>query len=302
MSDSSFIEESATPAEKIIENGEGGEEIEAAPVIPEKKRINSVKIKYNGKDFEEKLPFEIDEDPAVIEYMTKQLQLAKMSQVKAQEAKTLEQDIVSFLQELKTNPKKALSNPLVGLDVKQFAAQILEEELENAKKSPEQIEKEKLAEELKALKEEREREKQEAEQRAYQQTLERSYEKYENMLTNSLDQNPDLPREPYVIEKMTKYMSMAVEAGYEPDMSVISGIVRDEINSDMQKVLNSLSEKDLEKFLGKNVLEKLRKSRLASAKKAPPTVKSIAKDVATKKPSEKPSNSPKTTIRDFFGV
>ena len=202
--------------------------IEPPQPTPDGKKLKpKEKVHYvNGKEFEEKLPFEIDDDPAAIEYMTKQLQLAKMSQSKAQEAKALESEVVSFLQELKANPRKALANPMIGIDIKQLAAEILEEEFENSKKSPEQLEKEKLELELKAIKEEREREKKEAEDRAYQQTLERSYEKYENMLTSALESNPDLPSNPYIVDKMTKYMSIAVDAGYEPDMDIIVNIVR----------------------------------------------------------------------------
>jgi len=283
-----------------IENEE--EVIEEQPLtVSEKKRINSLKLKYNGQEFDEKLPFEIDDDPKVIEYMTRQLQLAKMSQSKAQEAKSLETEVVSFLQELKSNPRKALANPMIGIDIKQLAAEILEEEIENSKKSPEQIKIEQYEAKLKEIEEERQREKTETERRAYEQTLERSYEKYETMLTNALDANPDLPSNPYIVDKMTKYMSIAVDEGYEPDMGIIANIVREEVNGDIKHLLNILPVDKVEQLMGKDVLDKLRKSRLASSKKAPPTVKSIAKDVAAVKKQETPA-AKKQTMRDFFGV
>jgi hypothetical protein len=288
-----------------LENSEieGEEEvIEEQPLtVAEKKRISSLRLKYNGQDYDEKLPFEIDDDPKVIEYMTRQLQLAKMSQSKAQEAKSLETEVVSFLQELKSNPRKALANPMIGIDIKQLAAEILEEEIENSKKSPEQIKIEQYEAKLREIEEERQKEKSDAERRAYEQTLERSYEKYETMLTNALDANPDLPSNPYIIDKMTKYMSIAVDEGYEPDMSIIANIVREEINGDIKHLLNILPVDKVEQLMGKDVLDKLRKSRLASSKKAPPTVKSIAKDVAMTKKQEAPA-AKKQTMRDFFGV
>lgn len=281
-----------------IENEEIVEEV-LTPV--EKKRINSLKLKYNGQEFDEKLPFEIDDDPATIEYMTRQLQLAKMSQSKAQESANLEREVLSFMQELKTNPRKALANPLIGIDVKQLAAEILEEEIENSKKSPEQIKIEQYEARLKEIEDERQNEKTAAERRAYEQTLERSYEKYESMMLNALDANPDLPSTPYIVDKMTKYMSIAVEEGYEPDMEIIAGIVREEVNGDVKHLLNILPADKVEQLLGKDVLDKLRKNRLSSAKKAPITVKSIAKDVASKKPEVKSSVN-KQTMRDFFGI
>src|ERR1700740_338074 len=73
-----------------------------------KKKLNSLKIKFNGKEVEEKLPFEIDEEHA--DYMRRQIQMAKLAQTKSQESAALERDIINFIQELKTNPRKALSN------------------------------------------------------------------------------------------------------------------------------------------------------------------------------------------------
>ncbi len=276
--------------EEVIEN--------LTPI--EKKRVNSLMLKFNGKEYEEKLPFEIDEDQA--DYMRKHLQLSKMSQSKAQEVASLEKEVVSFLQELKTNPRKALANPMIGIDIKQLAAEILEEEIENSRKSPEQLEREKLQNELKALRDEREAEKKQAESREEQATLERLYDKYDTMISGALESNPDLPTTPYIVDKMTKYMAIAVDEGYEPDMGIISNIVRDEINEDIQHLLRVLPVDKVEALIGKDVLNKLRTSRLAGAKKAPPTMKSTIKDTATKKAAPAASPAVKQTIRDFFKV
>lgn len=267
----------------------------------EKKRISSLMLKYNGQSIEEKLPFEIDDDPATIEYMTRQLQLAKMSQSKAQESAILEKEVVSFLQELKTNPRKALSNPMIGIDIKQLAAEILEEEIENSRKSPEQLKIEAYEARLKAVDEERAKEKADNERRSYEETLERSYSKYEGMMMSALDSNPDLPSTPYIVDKMTKYMSIAVDEGYEPDMDIIASIVREEVNGDIKHLASILPADKLEALLGKDVLDKLRKNRLQTARKAPPTVKSIGRDVqVAKKTEEKPIA--KQSMRDFFGI
>lgn len=277
------------------------EEIEEVLTPVEKKRINSLKLKYNGRETEEKLPFDIDDTPEAIEYMTRQLQLAKMSQSKAQESASLEREVVAFMQELKSNPRKALSNPMIGLDIKQLAAEILEEEIENSKKSPEQLKIEQYEAKLREIEEERNQEKTAAERRAYEQTLERSYEKYETMLVNCLDAHPDLPSNPYIVDKMTKYMSIAVDEGYEPDMDIIANIVKDEINNDVKHLLNVLSVEQVEALMGKDVLDKLRKNRLSTAKKSVPTMKTMTRDVAVSK--AKPATAAeKKTMREFFGV
>jgi len=286
-----------------LDNVESTEEVIEEVLTPvEKKRINSLKLKYNGREIEEKLPFDIDDNPEAIEYMTRQLQLAKMSQSKAQESANLEREVVAFMQELKSNPRKALSNPMIGLDIKQLAAEILEEEIANSQKSPEQIKIEQYEARLKEIEDERQREKEDSERRSYEQTLERSYEKYENMMLGALESNPDLPSTPYIVDKMTKYMSIAVEEGYEPDMDIIANIVREEVNGDVKHLLNILPADKVEQLIGKDVLDKLRKNRLAGSKKAPPvTVKTLSKDVAAKKPETKQTVN-KQTMRDFFGI
>lgn len=286
-----------------LDNVESTEEVIEEVLTPvEKKRINSLKLKYNGREIEEKLPFDIDDNPEAIEYMTRQLQLAKMSQSKAQESANLEREVVAFMQELKSNPRKALSNPMIGLDIKQLAAEILEEEIANSQKSPEQIKIEQYEARLKEIEDERQREKEDSERRSYEQTLERSYEKYENMMLGALESNPDLPSTPYIVDKMTKYMSIAVEEGYEPDMDIIANIVREEVNGDVKHLLNILPADKVEQLIGKDVLDKLRKNRLAGSKKAPPvTVKTLSKDVAAKKPEAKQTVN-KQTMRDFFGI
>jgi hypothetical protein len=302
MSDENIESESIEPSnEEVIEEV-------AAPLTPqEKKRVNSLMLKFNGKEYEEKLPFEIDEDQA--EYMRKHLQLSKMSQSKAQEfanqqkeMQNLQNEVVAFINELKTNPRKALANPMVGLDIKQLAAEILEEEIENSRKSPEQLEKEQYQRELKALRDEREAEKKQAEALQEQATLERLYDKYDTMISGALDANPDLPTTPYIVEKMTKYMAISVDEGYEPDMAIIADIVRGEINEDIQHLLRVLPVDKVEALIGKDVLNKPRTSRLASAKKAPPSTKALVKDIAAKKVEAAPSNTPRQTIRDFFKV
>ena len=286
---------------------EESSEVEEVLTPQEKKRVNSLMLKFNGKEYEEKLPFEIDEEHS--DWMRKQLQLSKMSQSKAQEytnsqkeMQSLQNEVVAFMQELKTNPRKALANPMIGIDIKQLAADILEEEIENSRKSPDQLEKEQYQRELKALRDEREAEKKQTESLQEQATLERLYDKYDTMISSALDANPDLPTTPYIVDKMTKYMAIAVDEGYEPDMSIISNIVRDEINEDIQHLLRVLPVDKVEALIGKDVLNKLRTSRLAGAKKVPAPVKSSIKDVAAKKSIASSTPAQKVSIKDFFGV
>ena len=282
-----------------FETNEETQETPQEKVAEQKKKLKALKLKFNGKEIDEELPFEIDEEHA--DWMKKQLQMSKLAQSKAQEASELQKEVVAFIQELKSNPRKALSNPMVGIDIKQLAAEILEEEIENSKKSPEQLKIEEYEKKLKEIEEKNAREKEEQEKQRQEIALERAYEKYDNMIASALESNPDLPSNPYIIDKMVKYMAIAVEEGYEPEMDIITNIVREEINNDVKHLLTVLPVEQVEKLLGQEVLGKLRKNRLANAKKTPPPTKKLTTDIAAKK--EAPAQQvTKTTIKDFFGV
>lgn len=287
-------------SEEVIE---GGEELEAAleeaPVEIPKKKIKQIKGKFNGKEFVEDLPFEIDEEHA--EYFQRQLQMARMGQHKAQELSSFEKEVGAFLQELKTNPRKALSNPNIGIDVKQLAAEILEEEIREAQKSPEQVEKEKLERRLKELEEEREREKQEMSQRELERLTEREFERYDNLMSSALESS-DLPKSPYVVKKMTEYMIQAVENGIDVEPKDVIPLIRNEMLGDVQDLLRGMPAEMVEQLLGNDIITALRKQRVAAAKKPPVPVKSAVRDVA--KSSKKESSEPtkKMSIKDFLGV
>ena len=274
---------------------EGEAEAELTPA--EIKKYKQLKLKFNGKETIEHLTFEVDD--AQLEWMTKQRQKAMLADHKSNEYSQLEREVGAFIQELRANPKKALSNPAIGLDIKQFAAQILQEEIEQAQKTPEQIEREALEDELKSIKAEREKEKQDNDAREMTRLEEREFERYDQLLSSAIESS-DLPKSPYVVKKMTEYMMLAVENGIDVQPSDVIGIVRDDIHKDIQDMFQVMPAEVIEQIIGKQNLDKLRKKRVAGLK-APVPLKSGIKDMAHGK-KEEVKEEKKQTMRDFFGV
>lgn len=284
-----------TQENEVLEGESEQEEQELTPA--EVKKIKKLKLKFNGREIEEELPFEIDEAHA--DWLVKQRQKAMLADHKAQEYTQLEREVAAFINELRKNPKKALSNPAIGLDVKEFAAAILQEEIEQSQKTPEQIEKERLAAELEELKAEREREKAELEQKRLEMLTEREYERYDNLMSEAIESS-DLPKSPYVVKKMTEYMMMGIENGIDVQPADIIPIIREEIMNDIQEMFQVMPAEVIEQIVGKQNLDKLRKKRVAQVK-PPVPVKSAIKDVGAKKEEPKKEEK-KQSIRDFFGV
>lgn len=265
------------------------------------KKLNALKIKVDGQEYEERLPFEIDDTKENRDWMQKQLQMSKVAQKRMGEKAVLENEVREFFNQLKANPRKILADPNYGVDLKNLAKQILEEEISNASKSPEQLEKEKLQTELEELKDQRKKEKEESEQREYERQLETNYEKYDAQMTKVFESS-DLPKSPYVIKKMTELMKIGVAQGLDISPADIMPMVREEILEDIRQMAQSMPLETIEKLFGGDILSKLRKKNISKAKAAA-QVKAKAGDVGmTPKQPEKKEESPKKTIRQLWGV
>lgn len=267
------------------------------------KKLKKLKLKVDSKEVEEELPFEIEDNPEAIEYMTKQLQLAKAAQKRMGEAsdykKKLDQ-VGEYLQQAKGNPKKIreLMKDL-EIDERQLAAMIVEEELEKAKKSPEQLEKEALQAELQKIKDERESEKKEMEEREYQRLVQQETERYSLMIDGALSK-AGLPNNQVYRERVAKYLSKAIEKGVEVTAEDVVPLVKEEIAQEIQALFAASPEDYVEQLLGKDTLKRLRKRNLEKAKAGEPPVplKQQLKDTGSEK--SKPKEDPKMSFKDYF--
>jgi hypothetical protein len=264
-----------------------------------KKTLRKLKIKFNNKEYEEELPFEIPDDPEVVEFMKNKLQMAKLAHQKAQEYSQLDREAREFIELLKTNPRAILEDPRIGIDLKKLAAEIVQEEIENAKKTPEQLEKERLEKELQALKEQYEREKMEAQKKEFERLQAQEFERYDREIQGALE-SAQLPKSPYIVKKIADYLYIGLQNGIDLSPKDVIPIVREEIEQEIKDYLNSLKEDEIEKVINKDLFDKYRKKQLAKAKNKPPIpLKSQIKDVGEK--IEKPKQEKPKTYKEIFG-
>lgn len=262
----------------------------------EAKRIRELKLKVHGEEITEELPFEIEENPEVVEYLTKQLQLSKAAQRAMQENSTFQKQVGEFFKDLKSNTKAKLLE--LGIDPKEFAAQVIEEEIKKAQMSPEQIRQQELEEELNKLKAEAKKKEDEFNQRELERLREIEFEKIDTQMTTALEKS-DLPKKPYVVRKMAEYMLIGANNGINLTAEDVLPLVREELLGDLQEIINSLPEDKAEEFIGKEVLNRFRKKNLAKAKQTPASVKSSIKDVGTQKTEQKQVDP--VNYKKFFG-
>ncbi len=269
----------------------------AAPTVAEKKYLRKLQLKIDGENIDEELPFDLEDTPANQEWMKKNLQMSKVAQKRMQSEAQLQKEVRSFVDELRKNPRKVLSDPNLGVDLKEIARQIIEEEISNSQKSPEQIKQEALESELKELRAEREREKEEMSARELERLQQQEMERYDTQITKALS-NSSLPKSPYVVKKMADYMLMSLNEGLDVTPDDILPLVEEEIRNDLKQMFAVLGEDAIEGLVGKEVINKMRKRNLA---KAPPSpLKSSIKDIGTKRVEPKKEEGPKKTFKDFF--
>lgn len=267
----------------------------------EAKRINKLRLKVDGRELEEELPFEFDENPEAVEYLTKQLQMSKVAQKRMAEHAQFQKEVNALVDKLRKNPRAVLSDPSIGIDLKQLAAEIIEEEIANSQKSPDQLQREKLERELTSLKEEREREKQDFQRKEFERLQEVEFERYDSLMTKALETS-DLPKSPYVVKKMAEYMLLGLNEGIELTPDDVIPLVRDEIQGDIKDMFAAMPEDVVEKLIGKETLGRIRKKNLSKAKSSPPVpVKSAVKDSGSKAAKPTDSAASKKNFKDFFG-
>ncbi len=256
-----------------------------------KKELKKLKIKFNGK--EEDLEF----DPTDDDYLTKQFQLARLGQTKAQEYSKLEKEVDQFINLLKTNPRAVLSDPTIGVDLKKFVNDYIEEELTNAQKSPEQIEKEKLESELKTLKEEQKKRDEEFKQKEFERMQELAYQTYDNQIAEALGKT-NMPKNAYTIKKIADFMLLGLQNNMDVTPEDVIPLVQQEIQNDIKEMFGVMPDEVIEQMIGKDTISRLRKKSVAKAKQVPTPLSKI-KDVGKPGKAEAAPEK-KQSYRDFF--
>lgn len=260
-----------------------------------KKMLKEIKYKANGIEHTETLGFEIPEDQ--VEWMQKQLSMNKGAQKSMSEKAQLENEIKSFFGDLKGNTKDTLAK--LGIDPKQFAAMMLEEELKQQAMSPEQKE----LEELKAKYAQSEKDKKAREEEFTQKELERAtkleYERISTRMEKAIETS-GLPKDPAIVQRMAKYMLLGNQYNVQLDPEDVVGLVRDEMFAEISSLVKQLGADKVEQLVGKDILKQIRQKNLAKSKQTPGTAKAAIKDVGVVSKKEA-KETPKKTFKDHFG-
>ena len=300
------VESSENEVESQIEETiDASEEAEVVTEEVKKELIKTLKLKVNGKEIEESLPFEIPAEHA--EYFKKQLELAKAGHLNMQEAskirKEAEQyqtDMRELLIALKEDPESVLSHPNLGIDLKEFAKKIIQREVENASKSPEQKEREVLEKKAKDL-EERLKQIEEEKRNQERQRLESDVsQKITDGIISSVEKE-GLPKDPRVIARFADALRVGAQYGVELTPDEIAPLIKKQMYEEAQYITSMLSDDDLEGMISRDRINKVHKQILSKMKKVAPSTKDIV-DTGTSETKNVFDKKSKESVKskDFF--
>ena len=265
------------------------DELAAAPAKP-----TSEKIKVDGVD--------VEMSP---EELRKYASLGKAGQKRMEEAaiirkenETMKRDVNAFFEMLKNDPMAILNDPNVGVDLKKLAEQVLNAEVEKAKKSPAQLEKEGLQKQLedahkkiKAAEDGRKREEMENLQNQEAQQIEKDI--------NEAIESAEIPKSDYIVRKMADLMLLAAQQNIDLSAKDVAPLAKKQMMADLKAMTGILPEDVLEELLGNDKVAKLRK-RYIDKVKAVKNSAGVKQTVAGAKPAEKTQQKQKVAARDFF--
>jgi hypothetical protein len=310
---SDFAQAAAATATEVngsVENTEnsdldiGSEPVETASTTKEpvkkaeeiKKQLKKLKIKYNNK--EEELEYDPDDE----EFMRKQFQMAKLGTAKSQDYSQLEKEVIAFVDELRKNPRKALANPSIGVDIKKLAAEIIQEEIEASQKSPQELERDKLESELRALKDERNKEKEVFRAKELERLQEQEFGRYSGLMDKAFKDH-NVPKNDYMTKRIADYMIMGLQENMKLEPSDVLPLVKDEMMSDLKDMFAVMPADALKEVIGKENLDKIRKYNLSKSKDKPPVpVGSSISDVNKVNNTANQKVAEKKSIKEMFGI
>lgn len=278
--------------EEIMDDGSDlAAEPEVAKAAKSAKR--KYKLKVDGEDFEEEF------DASNEEEVVKALQLRKVANKRMGEKAQIEKDMRQLLEILKNDPDSVLQE--LGIDPDEHAKKRLQRKLDEMQKSPEQKEKEKFEAELKAAKEEADKLRKDKEQSDFQRMQDKYRQQFDVELDDALSGDPDMPKNSYVIKRITDLMIFAME-NKMPGVKVkdIVPIVKQEIYGEWQQMFDNFTEDQLEKAWGKKNIDRVRKALLKKQRTVTPTAQTVQQTGASETKSQENQGVKKEKMKDFF--
>lgn len=259
-------------------------EKKAAEIVKDNDNVEKVGAKkYSIVIDGEKL--EVSEDELVKGYQTR-----KASDKRFMEASQKTKQAEAFLSLIK-NPatlKKVLADPLIGIDPRKWAEDLLYEELQLESMDPKDRELAEHKEKLRRYEEQERRVKEEKEAKDNEELKSKYAQDYHRDIIKALGDS-GLPKSATTVKKMAYYLHQSASRGYKLAAADVVDLVREDYTREMRDLYGNADAETLLSLLGEDAGKKIREHDLKKIKQGfPKTVprsdQNPTKEGRTKKP------------------
>lgn len=293
------IESPSTPeAEGQVEAGAAAEAKAEAPKKEAPKPSSKKKFQVKVDGALEELEVDLDNE----EDLKKHLQMSKAAQKRMQQFAEYEKGVKGLFEALQKDPLKVLSDPRLGISDearKRMAEAIINNEIEEMQKSPEQREKEKLQKEFEALKKQHEEEKRSREDAEFKRLQDQAAQQLDLDISQAIEQ-AKLPKTARTVRYMAEAMMFALQNGLDLSAKDLVPYIKKSTLSDFREIISSLPDEEFEDWLGKDQISRIRKRNLQKVKQIAETASAVKPTAEAAKPKEESKDQKKMLAKDFF--
>ena len=269
-------EELEEEIEEAIEKGASEEEV--------KSMIRQFTLKVDGKEFTKEI--DLSDEEAVRAELQKAYKGQKTMQEKAEQEKLFGE----FLEGVKADPFKMMKMLNPDFDPIEYSSSYFDELLKESELAPEEREAKARQREFEETKAELDRMKKEAQDKKDQEENAAIAREIEADIMSALDADDELVADRETVAMVAGHLHWAAERGIEISAAEVLPTVREEIKQQFQKAAGRLkSPQLLKKYMGDNLMEKLRQERVQAQQKKVPSINDIksTSKVAEKKEEKK---------------
>ncbi len=171
----------------------------------------------------------------------------------------------NFVHLLRTDPKKILLNPNLGVDMRKIAEEIVWEQIQEQALSPEQKKARDTQLELEKYKEDEKKTKAQREEAEAKELHDKYSADYDTRMTAALT-SANVPKTAATVRRMAFYMLQAVQNGYDVQPADVAERVRQDYIEEVKALFGQTDGDTLLKLLGDDVGKKIRESDLKRLK------------------------------------
>ena len=260
-----------------------------------KDMIRQYTIKVDGKELVREIDINNEDE------MIRQLQLAAKGQKSTQELAELKKTYNAGLQNILNDPFAALKSLDPDFDEMAYVTDFVNKRHAAAQMSPEQKAAQERDAELEDLRSQRDKMAQEKREREQSEQRKLLADEIQTDIMAALDSDDELIADKETIGLIANELMWAVKNGYDMTAKDVLPTVKDQLKQQYEKAAGRFKSTDvLKKYLGKNLIGKLREERVQQAKEQVKSVKSINKDVATKPTDAEEDKAPGRKLSELF--